>query len=139
MIDERIMETESFRLICVVADDNEKDYNFWKTCEWTRNQDKTTCVQKAVNERTVHEENCHDSMKASLKRFECEITIPSASAIDSGSWTCKLRKCKDKNDDGGCSSKYASECDGEATINVKVLINLIKYKQSAITMCNFDW
>ena len=98
--------------------------------------------KKPFIKRTVKEENCHDSMKASLKRFECGITIPSASAIDSGSWTCKLRKCKDKNDDGGCSSKYASECDGEATINVKVLINLIKYKQSAITILsevNFHW
>ena len=116
---ERVMETEEFELVCMVAVQNGTESNFWKSCEWRRNSDKISCIQKAVNDWVAKVDNCVISVKPIEKRVECRIKILSASADDREGWTCTLRKCLDE-ESGGCSSNYASTCSGTSNVTVKV-------------------
>jgi hypothetical protein len=135
MIPGRVMETERFKLNCIVIlkDSNKVKENLWKSCVWTRNNDGATCSKKAVNDFETIEVGCDTSMKAagvevdSAKPFECKLVIPSASLLDRGNWTCMLRKCKDLKD-GGCSAEEPSECKAKASVFVKVFIIFLEAK-----------
>ena len=122
------METEMFELNCgVIIDDREKqEDNLWKRCVWTRNKDGASCIQKAIDDFETRKDTCDTSMDAVVvgsgngrSRLNCSISIPSASLNDRGRWTCRLTKCKRK-EDGGCAAKDPSACLGEASVYVKV-------------------
>ena len=117
------MVTEPFVLSCkVVVHGGLKD-NLWKTCEWRRNDDNLTCVQTAVNDFEVNKGGCFTSIEVlEISRMKCSIKI-NASPADRKGWTCTLAKCE-TDENGGCSSKYASDCIGKSVVHGTVLITL---------------
>ena len=100
---------------------------------WKRNSDNATCTQKAINDEETTMGACDTSMKNVVAggngvptRYECEITIPSASWKDTGTWTCMLTSCKGDNE-GGCNAEEANDCIGaSSSVNVTVL-NILLY------------
>ena len=133
MIPGRVMETERLKLICsvILEDTNKIKENLWKSCVWTRNGDGAKCFQKAIKPFITTKESCDTSLTdvevGSQMPLECVISIPSASLSHRGSWTCRLKKCKDI-EDGGCSSDEPSSCMAEASINVKVFATFLEVK-----------
>ena len=129
----RVMEGENFHLNCIVDIEDLKPVkeNAWKQCAWKRNYDKASCIQTATDAFQTMKEACASSMQAveihsgSVRnKIKCSILIPSATLRDRGSWTCSLKKCKDGKD-GGCGANAASECMGEASVNVTVFMTLL--------------
>lgn len=105
-----------------------EEENLWKSCTWTRNSDKASCVISAVSDFETHIEKCDSSITQresgvdimGADRRVCEILIHKALPMDHGSWTCRMEKCKSRND-GGCAHKDSSSCSGQSTIHVAVL------------------
>ena len=133
MYPDRVMEGEKFDLNCIVNVEDSKpiEENAWKRCVWKRNYDEASCTQTATDVSKTKKEACDSYMQAEKiqpgsvrNKIKCSISIPSASLHDRGSWTCSLEKCKDGKD-GGCSANAASECMGEASVNVTVFITFL--------------
>ena len=128
------MQTERFKLSCsvITKDTDEKKELFWRLCAWTRNHDGAKCSLKATKAfMAPTKESCDTSMTGvevvSSNPLECAILIPSGRLSDRGSWTCRLTKCKDK-EEGGCSSEELSTCMAESSVNVTVFITFLEAK-----------
>ena len=126
------MASERLTLSCQVAHDHAHGENhdnedmFWKRCIWIRMSDNAKCQLTSDNHGNVITDNCDSTMgqiqigtAGQFDRLECSITLPDAQQRDNGEWKCVLHKCKDKSD-GGCHSKYSSNCSSEITINAQV-------------------
>ena len=128
------MEFQKIELSCEATFHNmnsSKGYvgeeNLWKTCSWTRNSDKAACIIEADDKWTTHIKRCDSSIKTRDEGVDivggdrriCKINIYRALPMDRGTWTCRMEKCKDL-DEGGCSDKDSSSCQGESSVTVTV-------------------
>jgi hypothetical protein len=128
------METETLDLTCTAtfykgnsARVDLEESNLWKTCIWTRNIDDSACTQTAIDALSVEKGQCDTSMKNAGfekgNRKKCKLSIPDVTLKYRGNWTCRIEKCSDET--GGCSTKRASDCYGEATVYVVVLYSYV--------------
>ena len=111
----------------------------WKKCRWSRHSDGATCLY-TYNQTDSSDKNswgidefCDPLIETTdffgagdpnKENRLCGIHVPSADRLDNGNWTCALEECK-KGISGGCKDPSGNDYTVEATINVKVIIELM--------------